>query len=342
MKIFIDIGHPGHVHYFKNLIKNLEQDKHEVIVTARKRDVVFSLLEAYRISFKNRGTGRNSRLGKLLYMLRADIQLLFLSLRFRPDLYLSFSSPYAAQVSWLMRKPHIALNDTEHQVRHHSIFTFPFTSKIITPYNFQLDLGEKHVRLRSIFEGFYLHPKYFVPDKKIKSLLNLKEDQEYVILRFISWQAHHDYGQSGLSLDAKRDLIELLSERYTVFISAEEDLPDEFKSYQINIAPEKMHDVLAAALLFVGESGTMASESAYLGTQSVFINSLPSMCPQKLEEEHGILKHFTSSDGVVQYVKGFLQQKDLKKQTILKSNMMKKSFIEPTAFLTEIIVKNIV
>ena len=37
MNIFIDIGHPAHVHYFKNLIKIMEKE-HEAIFTVTSRD----------------------------------------------------------------------------------------------------------------------------------------------------------------------------------------------------------------------------------------------------------------------------------------------------------------
>ena len=51
MKILIDIGHPGHVHYFKNLIIGLQDNNHQVIVTARNRGIIFSLLKKNNIKF---------------------------------------------------------------------------------------------------------------------------------------------------------------------------------------------------------------------------------------------------------------------------------------------------
>jgi predicted glycosyltransferase len=35
MKVLIDMGHPAHVHFFKNTIWELEKRGHEVKVTAR-------------------------------------------------------------------------------------------------------------------------------------------------------------------------------------------------------------------------------------------------------------------------------------------------------------------
>lgn len=333
MIILIDIGHPAHVHYSRNAIYQWKKNGHKVIITSRDKPVIKKLLNYYNLSFINRGKGKNSKLGKFIYMLQADIKLLRVSLQYKPDIYLSFSSPYAAQIAYLLRKPHIAFNDTEHTDKMHLKFTYPFSSSIITPNSYQNDLGSKHVRFNNIDDGLYLHDNYFKPDQNIKSELSLKENEEFVILRFVSWNAHHDYGQSGLDLNTKRELINILKEKYTIFISSEEELIGEFKQYEIDILPHKMHDVLAQATLFIGESGTMASESSFLGTSSVYINSLPLMCYLRLEQEAGLLKHFKSSDGVVEYVKKLLMESDLKIKSKLRSEKMKKEFIDPSKFL---------
>ena len=53
MKIFIDINHPAHVHYFKNFIKIVTNKGHKVMITARDRDVAIDLLTKYKITFYN-------------------------------------------------------------------------------------------------------------------------------------------------------------------------------------------------------------------------------------------------------------------------------------------------
>lgn len=333
MKILIDIGHPGHVHYFKNLITELEKYGHEFLIVARDRDVIIRLLEKMNIPFINRGKGKNSRIGKFLYMLKADLQILYISLKYKPDLFLSFSSPYAAQVSYLMRKPHIALTDTEHADKILSKFTYPFSSVIITPKSYLNDLGDKHIRFNNVIEGLYLHKDYFKPDDQIRKTLDLEKDEEYVIIRFVSWNAHHDVGQAGLDNETKSELIKLLESRFRIFISSEGELPNEFLPYKIKISPEKMHDVLARASLFIGESATMASESVLLGTHAIYINSLPLMGYLKLEQDAGLLKHFNSSEGVIDYVSGIVTIPNLKKNARDKTILMQKDFINPTKFL---------
>jgi uncharacterized protein len=333
MKILIDIGHPGHIHYFRNAIELWKKNGHEVLLTARDKGIIKDLLLSYGLSFISRGRGKDSKIGKLLYMVRADIQLLSIVVSFKPDLFLSFSSPYAAQVAFLLRKPHIVLNDTEHTDKMHSRFTYPFSSVILTPQSYQNKIGMKQIRFNNIVEGLYLHKNYFAPNSDVISLLNLGSHTEFVILRFVSWNAHHDYGQSGINLETKRALIKLLTPKYKVLISSEGELDVEFKQYQINIPPERMHDVLYYASLFIGESGTMASESSFLGTPAVYINSLPLMCYLKLEQDSHILEHFSSSTGVVDYVKDLIDNKNLKVEVQQRAEHMKENFIDPTAFL---------
>ena len=333
MKILIDIGHPGQVHYFRNAIGILKKNGHEILIVARDREYVFDLLDTYKLPYINRGKGRNSIIGKFVYMLEADFKIFKIARKFRPDLFLSFSSPYAAQVSFLLKKPHIAINDTEHEDMMYSIFTYPFCTSILTPRSFQSDLGKKQIRFDNVVEGLYLNKDHFNPDNNIRELLKIETDQKFVFFRFSGFHAHHDIGQKGLDLDTKIKLIEKLSNEYRIFISSEDDLPEQFNKFKINIPVDKMHDVLANAHLFIGESATMASESCMLGTYSVYVNSSPITCNIKIQQEAGIAKYFNSSIGVLEYVTELIKDEDLKSKTKKKSIEMQKNFINPTYFL---------
>lgn len=333
MKIFIDIGHPAHVHYFKNLIKKLKMNGHKIVVTARNKSVIIDLLKANKIGFIDRGEGGNSLLGKFFYILKADFILLKAALSFRPDVFLSFTTPYPAHVSFLMRKPNIAVNDTEHVDKINSFLTHPFCSVIFTPKSYLNDLGRKQIKFDNVMEGFYLHPKYFQPNKKNLKKLNLEKDDKYVILRFVSWEAHHDIGHAGLSYENKIKIIDILSKRYRLFISSESKLPPALKKYEIAIEPEDMHDVLAYAELFVGESATMVSECALLGTPAVYVNSLPLMGYLNLEEKNGLIKHFSSSKNVPEYITELIDRDHYKDEIYIKSVKMQKNFIDPTEML---------
>lgn len=301
MKFLIDINHPAHVHYSKNIIKELIRRGHQVIVTARNRNPVFDLLDHENISYISRGKGSNSMLGKAMYFLRGDYEILKVAKNVKPDLLLCFMSPYAPQVSKIIGKPCIIMDDTEH-AKLHDRFTYPFCDTIITPSCFNRDLGKKQIRINSYFELNYLHPQVFSPDPNIFDLLGLKSNEPYVLIRLVAWGGHHDKGHSGLTEETQKLIVEKLEGNYKIFISSEMELPDYFEQYRIIVPPEKMHDVLSFASLFVGESGTMASECAVLGTPSIYVNSLSLMGYLQEAQKNGILYHFEGDQGVLDKV----------------------------------------
>src|SRR6056297_3603486 len=103
MKVFIDIGHPAHVHYFKNLIQKLKKKCHSVVISSRDKEMAHYLLKELNLNYINRGKGASGIIGKGIYTLKADYQLYKIARREKPDLFLSFGSPYCAHVSTLLK-----------------------------------------------------------------------------------------------------------------------------------------------------------------------------------------------------------------------------------------------
>ncbi|WP_321417420.1 DUF354 domain-containing protein [uncultured Desulfobacter sp.] len=294
MRIFFDIGHPAHVHYFKNLIKTLEKKDHRILVSARKRYPVFELLKAYKIFFFSRGAGANSKLGKLFYLIFADFLLYFKAISFKPDLLISFGAVYLTHVAKIIKKPSIFLDDTDN-ARLNQKFYVPFATHILTPDIFQYDFGKKHIRFKSYMELSYLHPNYFSPNKTIFSVLKLNEDAPYVILRFVSWTANHDYGHYGISIENKMKAVKEFEKYCKVFISSEKPLPLELEKYRIKIPPHMMHDAIAYSKLIYGESATMASEAAVLGVPAIFIDNDGRCYTTEEENLYGLVYNYSES-----------------------------------------------
>jgi uncharacterized protein len=334
MKIFIDIGHPAHVHYFKNFIKIMESKGHTFLVSARERSIIFDLLNEYKISYFNRGKGSDGIIGKLFYMFAADFKLLSKALKFRPRIFISFASPYAAQTAWLLRTPHVVLDDTEH-ARFGHFFYRPFSKVFLNPSCFQKDFGKDQIRFNSYSELFYLHPNYFNTYSDIQTLSGISEIEKFVLLRFISWKASHDLGHSGLDLSAKKQLVKLLVEKgYKVFISAEaKNIDSFFDKYMINISPGLIHHVMEEACLVVTEGATMASECAMLGTPAIYVNSLDAGTLREQEDKYQLIHGFRSSEGVIEKVSELINTPDLLKIYQLRRNKMLSEKTDPTAFL---------
>ncbi len=331
MKILLDIGHPAHVHYFYNFIKIMQNKKHNILVIARDKEVSQELLNAYNIDYRTRGKGRVGLVGKVLYLIKTNIVMLKQALLFKPDIFLSFGSPYLAQVSWVLRKAHIAFTDTEHATLTNYAF-MPFSKNIITPAVFQNDLGKKHIKFNGFMEQCYLDEKYFTPSSNVHSLLDIEKDEKYIIVRFVSWGAVHDIGHSGLSDKSKIEIIDRLSKYHKLFISSEGELPEKFIPYRLNISPDKMHDVLANATLFLGEGATMASECAMLGTPAIYVNSLNAGTLMTEERSESIFG-FRDSIGVLEKAIELLETPNLKNIFQENRKRLLKDTIDVTGFM---------
>lgn len=331
MKILIDIGHPAHVHYFRNFIKLMRNKGHEFLISARNKDLSQILLKKYGISFFDRGRGSNNLLGKVGYAFIAVCRILKKGRIFKPDLFLSFASPYAAYAAKLINKPHISFTDTENAKL--GIMSFsPFTDCIITPESFKGSFGSKHVKFRGFMELCYLHPNNFQPDRNIFIELGLNENESFALLRFVSWEASHDLGQAGIPDAAKIELVNRLSRDMRVFISSEGKIPDELKKNEIQISPEKIHDVLAFASLYIGEGATMASECAMLGTPAIYVNSLTAGTIEA-QQSYGLLFGFRNYAGVLTKVEELLSKPNLKQEFIQKRDRMLEEQIDVISFM---------
>ncbi|MFH1126003.1 MAG: DUF354 domain-containing protein [Candidatus Altiarchaeota archaeon] len=271
MKILLDIGHPGHVLFYRNAISQLTKRGHQVLVTARDKEVVFQLLKAYGIPYLNRGGAYTGLLRKALGMLKIDAYMLKTALKFKPDVLTGIHNPYIAHSAFLMGKPSVIFTDTEH-ARIANLLTFPFATRICTPNWFKKDLGVKHVRYDGFKELAYLSPKYFKPDINVIDRMDVGKNEKYAVVRLVSWKAAHDVNQRGILNPAR--LIKKLEANYRVFLSSESPIPREFEKYKLKTNPEELQSVLYYASMQVGEGSTTATEAGLLGTPSVYISTL--------------------------------------------------------------------
>jgi len=330
MKILIDIGHPAHVHVFKNFAFEMQEKGHEFIFTCREKEFEIELLKAHGLEYVSFGKKYKSILGKVLGLLVFNFKMLKVALKFKPDVFLSVGSMYAAQVSSLLRKPHFAFEDTGNmeQIR----LYLPFTKMVFSPYEIPEDLGKKQFRYHAYHELAYLNPKYFTPDKGIYKYLGINPDKKFAILRFVSWDATHDVGQGGFTAAQKDDVVAYLSSKYALFISSEAKVPEKYEKFLFKIPPDKIHDAMAFADIAVGEGATMASEAGVLGTPSIYVNSLI-RCYNEDQEKYGLVFNFQSGEGVLAKIKELETIQDRKHVFQERRRELLKDKIDITAFL---------
>jgi len=269
LRILFDIGHPAHLHLLKNVAWKIEELGGKVCITTRDKDVAIDLLDAYGFEYHIVGRYRGL-VDKLLSIVRTNYRLLKIAKEFNPHVFLSAGSVHAPPVARILNRISMAFVDTEGSVFQGCFFQ-PIVTRIYTPAVFKRSLGGKHIRYNGYHEMAYLLPKYFKPDPEALSKYGLKREDTYFIVRIVSWGATHDWGQKGIG-DLPR-LVQHLEKYGKVVLSVEAEMESDYSDYTLTTSPEDMHSMLAYARAYVGEGATMASESASLGTPSIYLNT---------------------------------------------------------------------
>jgi hypothetical protein len=293
MKALVTVQHPAHVHFFRNAIRELEERGHEVHVAALDKDVALSLLDAHDIDHTVLGSRSGSLAEVALSQATIEARLFQLARRVDPDVITAIGGLTAAHVGAALGIRSVIFTDTEH-ARVSNRLTFPFADEVWTPDCYWRDEGSDHHRYPGFHELAYLHPERFTPDPSVLTERGVDPEERFVVLRLTGWEAVHDIGDTGL--EGLSGLVEQLEARgASVYITAEAGLPDELRDRQMTVEPDEIHHLLAYADLFVGESPTMATESAVLGTPAVYVHSQSLGYTEELSD-YGLLWGFHGED----------------------------------------------
>ena len=307
MNVLIDIVHPAHVHLLRNTYFELCSRGHNVFVTVKDIPVVKQLLSNYGISYINLGAKPDGLFKKKLEQLKYNWIIHGLVWKCKIDIGIGSS------------------------------VTLAHVSRISSPNVMCRSCG-KTLYYSGYHELAYLHPNRFTPDASILNEVGVKSGEPYFILRFNAFKAHHDVGVEGLSIDKKRKLIDILSKKGKVFITTERNIDDEFKPYQLKVAPEKVHSLMYYATMLVGDSQTMTSEAAVLGTPAIRSNTFVGRISYLEEEEkkYGLTYGFLPSqaDEMFAKIEELLSIPNLKEEWRKRRLKMLADKIDVTAFFT--------
>ncbi len=295
MKYLFDIGHPAHVHLFKNTIKYLLDDGHVVKICAHNKEVTFSLLDYNSFEYSSRPGSKKGLIKKTVFFFIIIYRLLRIINKEKPDLLIGgVGNAYVAVAGWMSRTPSIIFDDTEHS-KVELIFVKRFASHILSPDCYMKDFGIKHLRYPSYHEFAYLHPNNFSSLKP-----NNYSKREYIIIRKVSWNASHDVGQKGISTNYLDKIIEKYQKNYQIMISAEENIDIKYDKYLLDIVPHEIHSLLKYASLYIGEGVTMASECVALGVPAIFVNTLELGYANEQEKAYKLLYNYRTDEGVIE------------------------------------------
>ena len=339
MNILIDIGHPAHVHLYRNLYFELIKKEHKVIVTVKSNIYsAIELLQQYKISYISIGSKSNSILGKILKQVQFDFEIVQIIKKYKIELCIG-SSISIAHASLITNAKSILLDDDDDDVQPLFVkFAHPFCDILFSPDTLKnTRKSNKAVFYPSYHELAYLHPKVFQPDAKVLEVMNLNVHDKFFLLRFTSFKAHHDINAGGFTDKMKNKLINKLENYGKVFITSESKLDKKYEKYAINIPSNKIHSLLYYSTLFISDSQTMTTEACLLGTPAIRCNSFVGKLSnfEELEHKYHLTFGFLPKDFEKMFTKidELLQSENLKeiwqsyKGVLLKEKMNLTSFL---------------
>ena len=274
-RILFFMVHPSKYYVFRNTINMLKSRGHHVDILITSKDVLEDLIkfegweytnifpEGRKIKGLSPLISSGINLFRTIYRLHRYTQKKY-DLFVTDDLLVFFTK--------ILKVPSIVFTDDDIAVTKQFSIILSRATYILTPEITDLKkYNNKKISFNGYKELAYLHPNIFIPNKKIIQSIN-PNLEKYFILRLVSLKAYHDVSMKGISNVQVERLIKLLETKGKVYISAERELPDQFKKYQLKIEPEKILHILFYADLFIGDSQTMTSEAAVLGTPAFRCN----------------------------------------------------------------------
>ena len=336
MNILIDINHPAHVHLYRNVYTMLVEHGNKVLVVVKEIPSAMKLMDLYDIPYVNIGKKDDNLMRKGMDQLVYDRRLLKIVHENSIDLGVG-SSINIPHVSKLNRMKSIILDDDDDEVE--PLFTrfgHPFADTILSPEGTPRK-SNKTVYVNAYHELAYLQPNRFEPDASVLQDAGVEAGEPYFILRFNAFKAHHDVGVVGLTLENKRRLVRYLESKGRVFITTERTMDDEFKPYQLKVSPEKAHSLMYYATMLVGDSQTMTSEAAVLGTPAIRCNTFVGRIHYLEEEEHkyGLTYGFRPDEAEKMFgkIEELLAMPNLKEEWQNRRQTMLSEKIDYTQFL---------
>lgn len=329
MNYLFELTHPKHYYQFKVVIRKLQGDTdNKVLVVARDKDVLLKILLEDKVPFAIYGSHGKSMFAKFFVLPNLLLTYYRIIKDNNIDIVISKASPYATILSKFTNIKTMITPDSE-IVNITNRFVAPMANLVITPKNYLLDYGNNHKKINGFFEDCYLHPNVFKPNSNLVTKLGFSLSKPYFILRFISWNANHDINNYGFKTEEKIELVQILQSFGDVYISSEGALPDTLEKYRIKIPPTSIHHVLHYASLYIGDSQTMATEAALLGTPSLRYNSFVGENDMSnfilLENKYGLLKNFGSFEDLLTFTNNFFQGSNRKMEWGEKRNTYYKS-----------------
>jgi len=274
MRIWIDLSNSPHVLFFAPIISLLEEQGHEVKVTARDFAQTIQLANKYGLNFETMGRhGGKSIYGKSKALINHSLILMKWAKKTGIDLAVSHNSYSQSIAASLARIPSVTIMDYEYQPANH--LSFRLAKRVIVPevfpqeslrlYGARKNKVRKYVGLK---EEVYLFS--FVPDPSYLDNIGIKNDRIIATVRPPADFALYHRFENPLF----EELIDWLTNKdevLTIFIPRTNEQKELFtnRNYRNTFIPQQVLDgpnLLYYSDMVISAGGTMNREAAVLGS----------------------------------------------------------------------------
>ena len=346
-RIAIFLGHPAHYHMFKHVTAELEQQGIVVDYLVKRKDMLEDLVKrsghSYHVVRRQERTAKG-KLGLVWALISMELNVTAYLIRFRPRLLIG---TYAPVISHLTGVPMvICCEDDTAVVPRFARTSYPYAKAILAPR--YCDGGQWDAKMIK-YAGFqklaYLHPNRFTPNREVIAPYLRHPERPFVLMRFAKLQAHHDEGIGGMNNTVASNLVKLLAPHYDIYITSERPLSAELESYRLAINPLDIHHWMAFASIYIGDSQSMAVESAMLGTPSIRFSDFAHRIGvlNALEEQYRLTTGIPSNRPEILYqtVRQMIDTPNLKSEYQRRRQKMLSEQIDVTQFFVDFIVNSI-
>lgn len=343
MNILVQLAHPAQFYFYKNSINEWIKHGNKVAIVIKTKDILEQLLINSGLNYFNINDKqhRGSKLGMLYDMLLRDFRLIKICRKEKIDL-LTGSTAEVAQVAWLLRKYSVCIGEDDASIVPIYVKSvLPFLQTRLTPNSCRCGKMEpKSVHYSGFQKLAYLHPNIFTPSIDIVRKYNIDTDKPYFIIRLVSLTAYHDEGINGMNKTVVQKVINLFQQYGSIYVSSERELEPEFEAYRLNINPLDIHHLLFYSSFYLGDSQSMAVESAMLGVPNIRFNDFAGKrnigVLEELENNYGLTISFSSSEPqkLFEKLEEMLAIPELRKEFQSRRQKMLADKIDVSAFLT--------
>ncbi len=276
MKIWFDISNSPHVNMFYGLIKDLESEGHEIVITSRPLANTVALLDQKGLQHTIVGEHYGKNLFRKIfgYPIRVNQLRKFLKNK-KIDVAISQSSFHSPVVAKLIGVPSIYTNDNEHAMGNKPAFIC--ATKILIPENLAVEKiaktgvsAKKVIQYPGVKEGIYLWSKGEAIQEKRKQMV---PGQVKIYIRPEPQTAQYYKGKENF-LD---DTILALQDKYKIIVLPRDaNQSNHYKQEKFNktFVPDKplgFDEIAADCTIFVGAGGSMTREMAILGIPTISV-----------------------------------------------------------------------